>query len=521
MLLTTNILWDAVALLATAISSLLIFAYWRLGYWSRKGLYDNDPVFFFGNAKKLIMKQQNIGEMWKELYENIRAKGLKHGGGSLLFSPTYVPVDLDIIKNIMQQDFQHFNSHGTYFNEKGDPLSAHLFALSRQKWRNLRTKLTPTFTSGKMKMMFSRLVECGEGLKEMMDEFSQSGKAMDIKEMLQRFTIDIIVSCAFGLECDTMKNPDNDFASKGRNILKPESIGILRILSFFALPHSLLHKLNVRLTDRETESFFMNVVKKNVEYREKNNVYRKDFMHLLLQLKNRGKVADDEHLTSDGTVAEGAITFNELAAQAFVFFVAGYETSSTTMTFALYEIARDKELQNKMRQEIREVLKKNDGKLTYEAVKDMELMSRVVEETLRKYPAISMIPRECTKDYQIPGTDITIEKGTSVAISTLGIHRDPEYYPDPLKFDPDRFLEENKRNRHPFAWIPFGEGPRACIGLRFGVMQTKVGLASILENYDISLSEKTQVPLEFNKSGGLILSAKGGVWINVTQHVDN
>ncbi|XP_049825855.1 probable cytochrome P450 6a20 [Aethina tumida] len=521
MLLTTSLLWDAVAILATVISGFLIFAYWRMGYWSRKGVYDNDPTFLIGNAKKLMSKQQGLGEMWKELYNNIKAKGLKHGGGFFMLSPTYIPVDLDIIKHIMQHDFQNFNSHGGYFNEKGDPLSANLFALSGQRWRNLRTKLTPTFTSGKMKMMFGRLTECGEGLKEMVEEYSKSGMPMDIKEMLQRFTIDIIVSCAFGLECDTMKNPDNDFATKGRSIFNPGAFGLLKTLLIFACPHSFLHKINLRRTDRDTEDFFMNVVRKNVEYREKNKVYRKDFMHLLLQLKNRGTVADDEHLTGDGTVGEGAITFNELAAQAFVFFFAGYETSSTTMTFALYEIATNKDLQNKMRQEIREVLKNHDGKLTYEAVKDMELMGRVVDETLRKYPAISMIPRECTKDYQIPGTDVTIEKGTSIVISTLGIHRDPEHYPDPMKFDPDRFLEENKHSRHPFAWIPFGEGPRTCIGLRFGVMQTKVGLASILENYDISLSEKTRVPLEFNESSGLILSVKGGVWIKVTKHVDN
>lgn len=377
-MLLTSSLWDTVALLVTVISSFLFYAYWKLGYWSRKGLYDNDPVLFYGNAKKLMSKQQSLGEMWKDLYNNIKFKGLKHGGGYLLFTQTYVPVDLNLIKNIMQQDFQHFNSHGIYFNEKGDPLSAHLFALSGHKWRNLRTKLTPTFTSGKMKMMFNRLLECGEGLKEMVEEFSNSGKPMDIKEMLQRFTIDIIVSCAFGLECDTMKNPDNDFASKGRNVVKPGSLGIIKIISFFAFPHSLLHKLNVKFTDRETEDFFMNVIRKNVEYREKHNVYRKDFMHLLLQLKNRGKITDDEQLTSDGT-AEGAITFNELAAQAFVFFLAGFETSSTTMTFALYEITRDKDLQNKMRQEIREVLKKHDGKLTYDAIKEMDLLSRVVD----------------------------------------------------------------------------------------------------------------------------------------------
>lgn len=85
-------------------------------------------------------------------------------------------------------------------------------------------------------------------------------------------------------------------------------------------------------------------------------------------------------------------------------------------------------------------------------------------ETLRKHPPLPLIPRTCTKDYNIPGTDVVIESGTTVEIPTLSIQRDPEYYPDPDKFDPERFNVENKANRHPYAYIPFGEGHRICIG---------------------------------------------------------
>lgn len=83
---------------------------------------------------------------------------------------------------------------------------------------------------------------------------------------------------------------------------------------------------------------------------------------------------------------------------------------------------------------------------------------------MRKHPPVAFIPRKCTKAYTIPGTDITIDEGVMVSISTLGIHNDPEIYPEPEKFDPDRFSPENQSTRHPFSWIPFGEGPRICIG---------------------------------------------------------
>lgn len=88
----------------------------------------------------------------------------------------------------------------------------------------------------------------------------------------------------------------------------------------------------------------------------------------------------------------------------------------------------------------------------------------LLAETLRIYPAIPSLNRQCTKDYHIPDTDVVIEKGTKVLISILGLHHDPEYFPEPEKFDPDRFSDENKHNIRPFTYLPFGDGPRNCIG---------------------------------------------------------
>jgi cytochrome P450 len=85
-------------------------------------------------------------------------------------------------------------------------------------------------------------------------------------------------------------------------------------------------------------------------------------------------------------------------------------------------------------------------------------------ETLRKHPPAPILNRECTKNYKIPGTDIFLEKGISTIIPTLGLHHDPKYYPDPERFDPERFSEEEKAKRHHYVYLPFGEGPRICIG---------------------------------------------------------
>jgi cytochrome P450 family 6 len=135
-------------------------------------------------------------------------------------------------------------------------------------------------------------------------------------------------------------------------------------------------------------------------------------------------------------------------------------------------------------------------------------------ETLRKYPAFPAIPRRCNEDYKIPNTDIVLKKGVDLIISISGLHYDPEYYPNPEVFDPERFSGENKNSRPAFTWIPFGEGPRACIGLRFALLQSKVGLVTLLKNYNIKLNQNTKLPLKFEKLTFITIT-EGRIWFDV------
>lgn len=135
---------------------------------------------------------------------------------------------------------------------------------------------------------------------------------------------------------------------------------------------------------------------------------------------------------------------------------------------------------------------------------------------MRKYPPVPSLQRSATKTYKIDGTKMVIEKDTKVFIPVLGIHHDPKLYPDPDVFDPDRFSPEETANRHPYAFLPFGEGPRNCIGLRFGMMQAKLGMASLLREFKFMLSDNHQMkePLSFRPSN-FILTTKQGLWVNV------
>lgn len=344
---------------------------WRFTFWKRYGFPYAKTTSSFGGFRDFITLKKCVGEYFADIYNEAKARNLPHIGAYFFLKPVYVPTDLNIIKHILTKDFDNFMDRGVYFNLEDDPLSGHLFSLEGEPWRVLRHKLSPTFTSGQMKQMFPTLVECGEKFRKYTSKFF-SEEAVDIKDTLARLTTDIIGSCAFGLQCNSLENPDAEFRKYGKMLFDIDYIEFLRSFVNFTLPRSFLRFIHMRAIKRAVSRFFMRAVKETVEYREKNHINRKDFMQLLIQLKN-GETADDK------SEKHGVITMDELAAQALVFFLAGFETSSTATTFALYELALNQKIQDKLREEIYTTLQKYEGKLTYEGAMELHYMQAVID----------------------------------------------------------------------------------------------------------------------------------------------
>ena len=373
MFYTDSLLTDLFGLLLALTAIVITYYKWSFSYWKKNNVPYLEPTIPFGNLPSPVKPTDTIGVVIKKAYEEFRRRKVPHGGIFGLTRPIYLAVDLEYVKNVLTKDFQHFVDRGVYYNEKVDPLSAHLFAIGGQKWRNLRVKLTPTFTSGKMKMMFQTLLDCEENLHEKMETLHKSGQAIDIKDVLGCYTTDIIGSCAFGLECNTFKEEDSPFRKYGKKVFTTTTFRRLQFTFAINFP-KIAHVLNLRTVPKDIADFFTKVVRDNVAYREKNNYSRKDFMQLLIDLKNN-KLAQEEGYQHDGNT----LSIDEVAAQSFIFFLAGFETSSTTMTWALYELAKNQDIQKKVRDEINTVLAKHDGKVTYEAIQDMKYMSQVLD----------------------------------------------------------------------------------------------------------------------------------------------
>jgi cytochrome P450 family 6 len=277
----------------TAIALTAVYVYFRVSfrYWNERGVPTLTPKVPFGDFNEAIFTKKRFPQIVNEFYTDF--DGQKFGGLYTLTRPILLLRDPELIKAVLLKDFDKFNSRGFVINEKKEPLQGHLFFLSGSKWRNLRVKLSPVFTSGKMKMMFGTLVDCGKELQACLQEPANNGETIEIKDILARYSTDIIASCAFGIQCNCLKNPDAEFRNWGREIFKPSfKTKLLGIVRFLLPSAGRLFRLST--LPKKVRNYFMNMVQETVEYREKNNVVRNDFMQLMIQLKNNSLGISEE-----------------------------------------------------------------------------------------------------------------------------------------------------------------------------------------------------------------------------------
>ncbi|KAL0110962.1 hypothetical protein PUN28_012778 [Cardiocondyla obscurior] len=437
------------------ISTVIIVLYYFLtstyDFWTSHGVRGPKPIIGFGNFKDVILNKTFLGDFIKNIYDAYKNEPMI--GIFTAKTPVLILRDPNLIKDVLIKDFSHFANRGRTIFEKIEPLSQHLAALELKRWRPLRIKLSPVFTSGKLKEMFSLISECADNLIQYMEKIASKNEPVECRDLTAKYTTDVIGSCAFGIETNALSNENSEFRRMGRKIFAPTWKSMLRnkLRDFFPWFYQMLGYV---LPQTEVDKFFIRVVVETMDYREKNNIIRNDFIDTLRELKKHPeKMANIE------------ITESLLASQAFVFFLAGFETSSTTISNALYELALNPNIQDKLRNEINEYHVKYNGDLTYDIIKKMDYLDKVFKETLRKYPPATVLSRESMSSYTFDGTEVTIPEKQKLWIPIYAIHLDPDIYPKPDVFDPERFNEEAIQSRHPMTYLPFGDGPRNCIGI--------------------------------------------------------
>lgn len=446
-------------------------------YWDRNGLPNIKPEIPFGNLRTLAEKKESFGIAINNLYLRSTERLV---GVYLFFRPAILIRDPHLAKRIMLNDFQYFHDRGVYCNEERDPLSSNLFALPGQRWKNLRARLTPTFTSGQLRNMMPTFLDVGKKLMAQMEKLVERETVLEMRDVTSRFVLEIVASVFFGFEANCIENSDDPFRTTLRRVNGQVSfVNNIRSAGVFICP-ALLKITGLSSLPPELIKFVMELITYQIDHREKNKITRKDFIQLLIDLRREAQNNGEK------------MTVEQCAANVFLFYVAGAETSTATISFTLHELSHNPEVMTKLQQEIDEMLERNGGEITYENIKGMKYLDLCVKETLRKYPGLPILNRECTQDYRVPDSDVVIRKGVQVIIPLLGISMNEKYFPDPDLYSPERF-DEDTINHDPDAYYPFGAGPRNCIGLRQGVLVAKIGIILLLSKYNFRPSIPSKV----------------------------
>ncbi|KAG4066159.1 hypothetical protein HA402_010361 [Bradysia odoriphaga] len=484
-------------LFAVVISLLSLIYYWayeKQKYWRVRGIpHIRSPILLGHFYKTVLLKESNISAL-SYLYNHPDANGKPFVGINVFHKPTVLLRDPDLIKRILITDFQHFPNHHTGADPVYDPISGqNIFQIKSPHWKELRVKLSPTFTSGKMKQMFYMVENVGNILGETVDGLVKSGRPdVEMRSLLARFTIDSISIVAFGTESGCLKNPEtSEFLQAAQISFQNRYMDkVAGHLIFFL--SNFTKVLRVKTLHPTFEAFLRRLYHEVITNRMKNGETRNDLIDTLIALK-QAKVAKGELVMSDDI----------LIAQAAVFFFAGFETSSSTLEFFFYLIAKHPKIQTKIRQEILEALAKH-GKMNYELIANyLPYLTAALKETLRLYPILPFLDRECDamEGYSMePYSSFKIPRGMPVYIPIYSLQRDPEYFPDPDHFIPERFYSDNGTTNE-FLWLPFSTGPRSCIGERFAMMQMRVAIVSLLKSYSIELTDGSPKSIELDKEG--------------------
>ncbi|GAB1869955.1 Cytochrome p450 9e2 [Camponotus japonicus] len=423
----------------------------------------------------------------------------KYFGCYAMTMPIFLLRDPEIIKSVLVKNFEAFPDRRG-FNDLNEPLLANnLFSLHGQKWRDVRTLLSPFFTSSKMKMMFTLMSECAMEFANFLSTIPVEKSDMDMKDAFTKYTTDVIATCAYGIKINSMKDPTNKFYVYGK-----EATNIFGFKFLFLRTFPTLGRIfNVKLISSYISDFFKDIIRTTIATRDAENITRSDMIQLMMDI--RGKEGRRE------------LDIDDMTAQAFIFFFGGFDTTSTAMCFAAHELAVNPDVQNKLRQEIDKILEESNGEVTYETINRFEYLDLVINETLRLYPPIGVLERLCDKSYELPPAlpgekPFTMEKGMTVWIPVYAIHHDATYYDDPEKFRPERFLHNKMYHNSP-CYLPFGLGPRMCIANRFAMLEVKVLLFHLLARCELKPCAKTMFPIKFTKKGTMM--PENGFWLNV------
>ncbi|XP_067680459.1 cytochrome P450 3A24-like [Haliotis asinina] len=465
------------------------------GFFKKLGIPGPNPGIF--GALSGMKKAGSVPKYDQQILEEYgKVVGLYH-----MRKPIYLIADIDMIKQITVKEFASFVNRRNHINFPRDPLiKDSLVLLTDDHWKFIRGVLSPTFTGGRMREMIPLIQKCMASLVTNLWKTTEGGtKTIKMKDIFGLYSLDVIASTAFGIDADCQSDPENPFILNARKISQRTVKIMVTFILCTLLPFlsKWLESIGFKVLDAACRQFFTKTVLKAISDRREQNISRRDFLQLMLN-SHKLEVAQEEkdsdsYVDLDKSQKRG-MTNDEILANAVVFLFGGYETTSLTLSYFAYNLATNQDCQDKLIKEIDQVL--HGEPPSYETMPKLEYLDCAYLESLRLFPAAARLTRIASEDITING--ILIKKGVEVHIPVGAIQKDPEYWSDPETYNPERFRPENRPDNYNYVFLPFGAGPRNCIGMRLAHLSVKMAIAGILQKYRFVTGPETKIPPKTN-----------------------
>ena len=446
-------------------------------------------------------------------------------GYFLIGQPVFVINDEELAKKVLIKDFEYFTDRRTF--DTADPIAnAFLTNLTGMEWKQMRSMLSGVFTSGKLKLMAKHVDKVGKNFEKYVASKAKTGEEIDMKVVGGLMTLDSIASAGFGIEVDSFKEPENTFRIMALTLVgAPGYRSPLDNIKMFFL--AILPKvgkfLKISFMKPQAVNFFSSILRKTYKRRMANGEKRNDIIDVIVEELRSTKTKKPQTFESDfekdaALDTSGLKDIREtgldeeilLISNALLFFFAGFETTSSGISIICHKLALYPELQDKVFQEISEILGESED-VSFEQLQEMKYLDMFISECFRVNTILPALERKCVKDYLIPNTDIIIPKGRFVKIYTNDISVREANFKNPNDFDPENFAPENNPNK--FGMMIFGQGPRNCIGMRYALLTIKITMVYLLRNHRVVRSGKTTDVLEVDPANFNLF--KNGVFMRI------
>ncbi|CAG2116652.1 unnamed protein product, partial [Medioppia subpectinata] len=424
------------------------------------GVKGPKPMVFFGTILKRFRNPVSLlDQSYVRKYGNVF--GIFNGTDPVLFV-----ADPALVKQVLVKDFQRFSDRRTLKTEH--PLiNKNLFNTEGETWKRLRTIMSGTFTSGKMRKMYPLVRQCIQEYLEHMEILAKRGEPIDAKALHQGFTMDVIARTAFGTETNSQKEPNSPFVRNAHDVFK---FNPWKVIPAFIFPKWLNTALGIRTHLGESPNNWIFELSRHLLQKRRNGFKNNDFLQLLVEANaadinaNHQKAAIDNesHHVNEGEdekmaensalsldIADKMLTDDEIIAQSWLILTAGFETTATTLGYISYLMALYPSSQERIRAEVAEAVDA-DGEINYETLQRLPYLDACLTETLRLYPPVARLERVASEDIALGVDGVVVRKRQRVEIPVYAIHRSEKYYSQPNEFRPDRWLPENKHKLVPY-----------------------------------------------------------------------